>query len=65
MKLELSTRDAKTLSAHLSRRLVDLQNELTHTKDRQLHKDLAADVEELEQLVAKVSRFVDEAAVYA
>ena len=28
MKLELSTKDAKILSTHLSRRLIDMQNEL-------------------------------------
>jgi len=65
MKLELSTKDARILSANLSRRLIDLQNELMHTSDRHMRGALAADVEELEALLGRVRRFVDESMIYA
>jgi hypothetical protein len=65
MKLELSTKDAKLLTTHLARRLVDLQNELVHTTDRHMRSSLATDVEELESLLGRVRRFVDESRIYA
>ncbi len=65
MKLELSTKDAKILATHLARRLDDLQRELVHTTDRELHRGLAADVSELESLLGRVRRFADESVAYA
>jgi len=65
MKLELSAQEAKVLSTHLTRRLTDLQHELVHTSDRQLHHAIAADVAELDRLLGRVRRVVDEAVTYA
>jgi transposase len=65
MKLEFNAQESKFLQNVLRRHLDEMRRELTHTDNRALHAELARDVGQLEEIVARVDRSLDEASVYA
>lgn len=56
IKFELDPSDATFLADQLARQLDRLQNELVHTDDRALHRDLARDIDRLTKVRERIVR---------
>ena len=55
---DLDPSDAQFLTDQVGRQLDRLQNELVHTDDRALHRELAKDIERLTRLRDRMNRTV-------
>lgn len=59
MRLDLEPEDARLLQTQLTRRLDELEVELVHTDDREMHRALRADMARLQALIARVKSSLD------
>jgi hypothetical protein len=54
MRCDVNTADALFLHEHLTRDLERLESELVHTDKRSMQRELAAEVQRLRELIARI-----------
>jgi hypothetical protein len=58
LELQLSDHEARLLATHLNRHLERLDAELVHTDQRAMHRALAAEIDELRAVAARLGSAV-------
>jgi hypothetical protein len=54
MQIDLSLDDARFLHQVLSRHLQEMENELVHTDNREMQREIAADTRRLRELLGRI-----------